>query len=150
MTWYNKCIFNLKEWGSKEMKKDRKLLTYSKDQSQGLTMKSMQKDQRTMIFRRRRLGIMFASALLMFSLIGFNLFRNSQHLLTLKESRGQVEKEYKGIAKEKKNLKREVDLLNDTEYVEKIARAKYFYSKEGEQVYSIPDLNIYTLTSVNK
>ncbi|MDT2815266.1 FtsB family cell division protein [Vagococcus carniphilus] len=132
------------------MKKDRKLLTYDKDQQTSLTMQTMQKDQKKIIFRRRRLGIMFAAALIMFSLIGFNLFRNSQHLLTLQASRQEVEKENKKTAKAKKDLKREVDLLNDTEYVEKIARAKYFYSKEGEQVYSIPDLNSSTQTSGNK
>lgn len=132
------------------MKKDRKLLTYDKDQQASLMMQTMQKDQKKIIFRRRRLGIMFATALIMFSLIGFNLFRNSQHLLTLQENRQEVEKENKKIAKSKKDLKREVDLLNDTEYVEKIARAKYFYSKEGEQVYSIPDLNSSNQTSGNK
>ncbi|MFC6346489.1 FtsB family cell division protein [Vagococcus carniphilus] len=132
------------------MKKDRKLLTYDKDQQTSLTMQTMQKDQKKIIFRRRRLGIMFAAALIMFSLIGFNLFRNSQHLLTLQASRQEIEKESKKTAKAKKDLKREVDLLNDTEYVEKIARAKYFYSKEGEQVYSIPDLNSSTQTSGNK
>ncbi|MBO0475976.1 septum formation initiator family protein [Vagococcus sp. DIV0080] len=123
------------------MKKDRKLLTYDKEQQASLTMKSMQKDQKKIIFRRRRLGIMFAAALVVFSLIGINLFRNSQRLVALQESRKEAETEQKQVAKNEKDLKREVDLLNDTEYVEKIARAKYFYSKEGEQVYSIPDLN---------
>lgn len=132
------------------MKKDRKLLTYDKDQQATPAMQTMQKDQKKIIFRRRRLGIMFAAALVMFSLIGFNLFRNSQHLLTLQDSRQAIEKENKEISKTKKDLKREVNLLNDTEYVEKIARAKYFYSKEGEQVYSIPDLNSSTQTSGNK
>ncbi len=132
------------------MKKDRKLLTYNKDQQASLTMQTMQKDQKKIIFKRRRLGIMFAAALIMFSLIGFNLFRNSQHLLTLQKSHKEVKKENKVVAKSKRDLTREVDLLNDTEYVEKMARAKYFYSKEGEQVYSIPDLNSSTQTSGNK
>lgn len=133
------------------MKKDRKLLTYNKEQQASLTMKSLQKDQKKVIFRRRRLGIMFAAALVVFSLIGVNLFRNSQRLITLQDNHQEVEKEHQKIAKSEKELKREVDLLNDKEYVEKIARAKYFYSKEGEQVYSIPDLNnSSTQTSGNK
>lgn len=135
----------------KSMKKDRKLLTYDREQQASLTMKSMQKDQKKIIFRRRRLGIMFAVALVVFSIIGVNLFRNSQRLVALQESRKEVEKEYKVVAKNEKDLKREVDLLNDREYVEKIARARYFYSKEGEQVYSIPELNnSSTQTSGNK
>lgn len=133
------------------MEKDRKLLTYEKEQQASLTMKSFQKDQKKTIFRRRRLGIMFAVALVVFSIIGVNLFRNSQRLVTLQESRKEVENEYKVVAKSEKDLKREVDLLNDREYIEKIARARYFYSKEGEQVYSIPELNnSSTQTSGNK
>lgn len=132
------------------MKKDRKLLIYNKEQQENVTMKTMQKDNKKIIFRRRRLGIMFTVALVAFSLIGFNLFTNSQHLLKLQETRKEVSKEQKDVAKNEKDLSREVDLLNDTEYVEKIARAKYFYSKEGEQIYSIPDLNNSTQTSGNK
>ena len=133
------------------MKKDRKLLTYNKEQQTSLTMQAMQKDQKKVIFRRRRLGIMFAAALVVFSLIGVNLFRNSQRLITLQDNHQEVAKEYKEISKSEKDLSREVDLLNDKEYVEKIARAKYFYSKEGEQVYSIPELNnSSTQTSGNK
>ena len=133
------------------MKKGQKLLTYDKEQQTSLTMKSFQKDQKKIIFRRRRLGIMFAAALIVFSIIGVNLFRNSQRLVALQESRKEVEIEHKIVAKSEKDLKREVDLLSDTEYVEKIARAKYFYSKEGEQIYSIPELNnSSTQTSGNK
>lgn len=133
------------------MKKDRKLLSYPKEQQARLAMKSMQKDQKKVMFRRRRLGIMFAAALVVFSLIGVNLFRNSQRLVSLQENRQEVEKENQQVQKTEKELKREVDLLNDTEYVEKVARSKYFYSKEGEQVYSIPDLNnSSTQTSGNK
>ncbi|MEG0285607.1 MULTISPECIES: FtsB family cell division protein [Vagococcus] len=133
------------------MKKDRKLLSYQKEQQASLTMKSMQKGQKKIIFRRRRLGIMFAAALIVFSFIGINLFRNSQRLVSLQENRQEVEKEQKQVKKTEKELNREVDLLHDTEYVEKVARSKYFYSKEGEQVYSIPDLNnSSTQTSGNK
>lgn len=134
------------------MKKDRKLLTYEdKEQQANLTMRSMQKDQKKVIFRRRRLGIMFAAALVVFSLIGFNLFRNSQHLLALQENHQTVKEEQAKLSETEKDLEREVALLNDTEYVEKLARAKYFYSKEGEQIYSIPDLNnSSTQTSGNK
>ncbi len=133
------------------MKKDRKLLSYQKEQQASLTMKSMQKGQKKIIFRRRRLGIMFAAALIVFSFIGINLFRNSQRLVSLQENRQEVEKEQKQVKKTEKELNREVDLLHDTEYVEKVARSKYFYSKEGEQVYSIPELNnSSTQTSGNK
>ncbi|MGO3732432.1 MAG: FtsB family cell division protein [Vagococcus sp.] len=132
------------------MKKDQKLLAYDQEQQMGLSMKSSQKDQKKLIFRRRRLAIMFAVAFVVFSIIGINLFRNGQHLVVLQKNREEVVSENKQVAKTKKDLEREVNLLNDDEYVEKMARSKYFYSKEGEQVYSIPDLSGSTQTSGNK
>lgn len=132
------------------MKKDQKLLAYDQEQQMGLSMKSSQKDQKKLIFRRRRLAIMFAVAFVVFSIIGINLFRNGQHLVVLQKNREEVVSENKQVAKTKKDLEREVNLLNDDEYVEKMARSKYFYSKEGEQVYSIPDLSGSTQISGNK
>lgn len=124
------------------MDKEQKLLTYDTEQSNSAkSMVQLKNDSNHVIFRRRRLTIMFAVAFVVFSLIGINLFKNGQHLMSLQEDRAVVSSENKEVAKEKKVLEREVNLLNDDEYVEKVARAKYFYSKEGEQIYSIPELN---------
>lgn len=36
-------------------------------------------------------------------------------------------------------LKREVEQLKDADYVQKIIRSQYFYSKDGETIYILPD-----------
>ena len=38
-------------------------------------------------------------------------------------------------------LTQDVSLLKDDDYVAKLARSKYFYSKEGEQVYPVLESN---------
>ncbi|RGI28499.1 septum formation initiator family protein [Melissococcus sp. OM08-11BH] len=104
-------------------------------------MAKAQREQKQMIYKRRRLTVMFVLAFGLFTFMGINLFRNGQHLLSLQQNHTEVKKEYAKVKTEKKDLENEVKLLKDPEYVEKFARAKYFYSKEGEQVYSIPGLS---------
>jgi len=105
------------------------------------TMAKSPREQKQMIYRRRRMTLMFVIAFVLFTFMGFNLFRNGQHLLSLQKNHEEVKKEFAKVEETKKELDNEVKLLKDPEYVEKVARAKYFYSKEGEQVYSIPDLS---------
>ncbi|MGY3749898.1 FtsB family cell division protein [Vagococcus acidifermentans] len=105
------------------------------------SMYEYQKIGKTFVYRRRRLTLVFVLAIVFFSIAGFNLFRNGQRLLALQEKKEEVKAEQTEVSQEKKVLKNEVQLLKDDEYVAKLARAKYFYSKEGEQVYSIPQLN---------
>lgn len=105
------------------------------------TMAKTQREQKQMLYKRRRLTLMFVVAFVLFTFMGINLFRNGQHLLSLQQNHKEVKKEYADVETTKKDLEDEVKLLKDPEYVEKFARAKYFYSKEGEQVYSIPELS---------
>ena len=51
----------------------------------------------------------------------------------------QLEKELASLQKQEENLKEEIELLNDEEYVLEIARTNYFLSKEGELIFKIPD-----------
>ncbi|OZU89536.1 cell division protein [Virgibacillus indicus] len=51
----------------------------------------------------------------------------------------QLEEELASLQKQEENLKEEIELLNDEEYVLEIARTNYFLSKEGELIFKIPD-----------
>lgn len=131
------------------MKKESGLLTLE-EKTTKLFLDQTRKETKSLIFKRRRIMVMAAIIFLVFSFIGFNLFQNSQKLLSLRETKQEVNHEYKKTSAEQKELQDEVNLLHDQEYMEKVARSKYFYSKEGEQVYSIPELNNSTQTSGNK
>lgn len=131
------------------MKKENGLLTLE-EKTTKLSLDQTRKETKSLIVKRRRLMVMAAIIFLVFSFIGFNLFQNSRKLLSLRETKQEVNQEYKKTSAEQKELQDEVNLLHDHEYMEKVARSKYFYSKEGEQVYSIPELNNSTQISGNK
>ncbi|MBM7555138.1 FtsB family cell division protein [Thalassobacillus pellis] len=43
------------------------------------------------------------------------------------------------LENKEKNLKEEIELLNNEEYVLQIARTNYFFSKEGEIIFKLPE-----------
>lgn len=51
----------------------------------------------------------------------------------------QLQKDYEHQLQIENDLQEEVALLKDPEYVLEIARTNYFFSKEGEMIFKIPD-----------
>ncbi|MFD2628046.1 septum formation initiator family protein [Oceanobacillus kapialis] len=51
----------------------------------------------------------------------------------------QLEQELSVLKEKEKDLKEEVNLLNDEEYVLEIARTNYFFSEKGELIFKIPE-----------
>jgi len=51
----------------------------------------------------------------------------------------QLEEQLVSLKNEEADLKEEIDLLNDVDYVLEIARTNYFFSKEGELIFKIID-----------
>ena len=45
------------------------------------------------------------------------------------------------VKKEKKDLQNEVSLLNDDDYVTRYARENYVFTRDGEQVVILPDID---------
>lgn len=56
-----------------------------------------------------------------------------------KEEYEQLQNELETLKEEEEALIEEVELLKDEEYVLEIARTNYFFSKEGELIFKIPD-----------
>ncbi len=101
-------------------------------------MQQFQKEQKRLVFRRRRLALLFVFAAIVFALVGVNLYHSYQELQVLQQEKQTVKQTDKVVTQKKDDLKDEVALLKDDEYVQKLVRSKYFFSKEGEQVYSFP------------
>ena len=57
----------------------------------------------------------------------------------LKQETVVAKRELKRTQAKNDRLKREVEQLKDTDYVQKIIRSQYFYSKDGETIYILPD-----------
>ena len=100
-----------------------------------------QQQQRQLIFRRRRLAAIFVGALVIFAIIGVQIFHDMQRMHQLNELRVEANTEMKEVNADVDQLHQDVSLLKDDEYVAKLARSKFFYSKDGEKVYPILESN---------
>lgn len=101
-------------------------------------VKKAQAMQKQVIYRRRRLAIIFSIAFVVFGLMGLNLFHSYRQMAKLQVEAQEVRKEQKQVAAEKKQLEAKVSLLKDEDYVAKLARQKYYWSKDGETIYRYP------------
>jgi cell division protein DivIC len=71
--------------------------------------------------------------------VGSNITFYQQNA-SIKEKQKEVEKlskEMEAMSAEEKGLKDEIKQLNDDEYIAKIARRDYFFSKEGETIFPV-------------
>ena len=100
-----------------------------------------QQQQRQLIFRRRRLAAIFVGAVVICAIIGVQIFHDMQRMHQLNELRVEANTEMKEVNADVDQLHQDVSLLKDDEYVAKLARSKFFYSKDGEKVYPILESN---------
>jgi cell division protein DivIC len=100
-----------------------------------------QKQQKQLIFRRRRLAVLFLGAFIIFAIIGLQIFHDVQRMHKLNELKVEAKTEQTDVQANVAQLKEDVALLKDEDYVAKLARSRFFYSKEGEQVYPVLESN---------
>nr|WP_249686425.1 septum formation initiator family protein [Enterococcus casseliflavus] len=99
-----------------------------------------EKERRQVVFRRRRLVAFFVAALAIFAIVGIQMFNDQMRLQKLKEYKAETVAEQKEAEQKVASLERDVALLQDDEYVAKLARSRFFYSKVGEKIYPVlPD-----------
>ena len=99
-----------------------------------------QKQQKQLIFKRRRLAVIFLIAMGIFIVSGIQLFGDFRELESFKKQKAEVVAESVEMDKKLTDLEQDVALLKDNDYVAKLARSRYYVSKDGEQVYTIPEL----------
>jgi len=122
---------------AKESNKKIELLQtdYAKEQ-----FAKFEKERRQVVFRRRRLVAFFVAALAIFAIVGIQMFNDQMRLQKLKEYKAETVAEQKEAEQKVASLERDVALLRDDEYVAKLARSRFFYSKDGEKIYPVlPD-----------
>ncbi|EOH94578.1 septum formation initiator protein [Enterococcus haemoperoxidus ATCC BAA-382] len=106
-----------------------------------------QKQQKQLIFRRRRLAVVFLVAFVIFIVSGIQLMKDYQQLSAFKTQQAEAVAESAEADKKLNRLEQDVALLRDDDYVAKLARSRYYVSKEGEQIYNIPELGGTTSSS---
>lgn len=90
--------------------------------------------------RRRLLAIMIVG-LLMVVPLGINVVKNLFEIRSLDGKIVETKEINVTLAEENQNLKVQVGLLQDDEYVAKLARSRYYLSKDGELIFSLPEDN---------
>lgn len=100
-----------------------------------------QEQHRKVVFKRRRLTLLLAITFLIFGFVGFQLFSDHQRLVKLEAIKQEAVADNKLVSKNVDQLKKEVALLKDEDYVAKLARSRFYYSKDGEKVYPISGQN---------
>ena len=90
--------------------------------------------------KNRFMGWVLILVILLFILPMYNLVQSYQTLLERREKLVELQKKYDELSKEKDYQANLAKRLKDDDYAAKYARSKYFYAKEGETIYNIPDL----------
>lgn len=90
--------------------------------------------------RHRFIAWVLVFVILLFILPAYNLVSSYISLETKKAQIVKLEKDYKDLQAKTLEKKQFANRLKNPEYVEKYARAKYYYSVEGETIYPVPSL----------
>lgn len=90
--------------------------------------------------KNRFLGFSLVLIVLLFILPTYNMMATYANLQERKQEIVDLGEELKDI--EEKTIKQQelADRLKNNEYVEKYARAKYYYAIEGETIFLLPEL----------
>ena len=82
--------------------------------------------------------IRFFFAFVVFStitaILGYNLFSNIVTINEMKVEKKELKDKIVALQEEKKNLETDIKRLEDSDYIAKYVREKYFYSKDGELI----------------
>lgn len=90
--------------------------------------------------RQHFLGYVMLIVMLLFILPTYNLVTNYIKLQERKQESVSLKKEYEQLSKDTEAKLALAEQLKNDEFVSKYARAKYYYSREGELIFPTPDL----------
>lgn len=89
--------------------------------------------------RRKKRALIIGGFFLVFVLIfGVQIVRTKMALGDTRQAITQSQKNLTEAQADNKALTQKVALLNDRDYLDKLIRAKYYYSKSNETIYSLP------------
>ena len=87
----------------------------------------------------RRLSLFGILVLVASVWIGTTIYAQSQTISEKKQMREEALLTLQEVEEEQERLKEQVLLLNDEEYLAKMARSEYFLSEEGEIIFALPN-----------
>ncbi|MCI1891968.1 MAG: septum formation initiator family protein [Schleiferilactobacillus perolens] len=87
---------------------------------------------------RHRILALVAALVLLLGLFGFNIYRAASAQVEVQSNIRRSRKEMAVVRAQNLKLKTNVQQLNDPNYLEKYIREKYYFSKPGEIIFSLP------------
>ena len=105
--------------------------------------KTLEKQQLTLLnrnARRRKTALAIIAAGILLPL-GYNVVSNVHQINQVDVQIAEAKAEKKELEKENQRLNVQVGLLQDDEYVAKLARSRYYFSKDKEIIFSVPEDN---------
>ncbi|MCP3029685.1 septum formation initiator family protein [Halobacillus sp. A5] len=72
------------------------------------------------------------------SMVTYHFQQRALHAEKVEEYK-QLQAEMDELETEEKNINEEIELLNNEDYVLQIARSNYFFSKDGEIIFKMPN-----------
>lgn len=90
--------------------------------------------------KNRFMGWLLVLVTLFFILPAYNLVTNYSRLEERKAHIEELKADYEELKEVAKEQQEMAERLQNPEYLEKYARAKYYYSLDGEVIYTAPDL----------
>lgn len=129
-------------WGISKMEPKRKQIRVLNNEY----FQAKQKEARLQAKRQKRQQQRSLLHLICMAIMGllftYGVIRVAQAYLQIKALKQETvvaKRELKRTQAKNDRLKREVEQLKDADYVQKIIRSQYFYSKDGETIYILPD-----------
>ena len=103
--------------------------------------------QRVSQVRRRRFVLIVAvfGALILF--LGFQLINTRSNLHQMNRQVATSQVKLKKVQQRNDQLEGQIKQLNNKDYLQKLLRSKYDYTKSGETVYSLPNDNAADVTA---
>ena len=90
--------------------------------------------------KKRRMGNIYGIVFIVISAyLIYTLIAKVQHIQAEQATYQKLVVQEKELKKEKEKLAKEVDSLNDSDYVVRYARSHYIFSKNGEEVIILPE-----------
>ncbi|MBR6690819.1 MAG: septum formation initiator family protein [Bacilli bacterium] len=89
---------------------------------------------------KRRLTIFGTISLIAIVYFGFSLLYNIYTIYDLTSEKKNLENLYVELQEEAESLKIDIEKLNDQDYLANYAREHYLYSKDGEYIIQIDDI----------
>lgn len=90
---------------------------------------------------KHKIRFFFASLVFggIIAVLGYNLFTNVMAINEMNIEKKELKDKIATLQEEKKALETDIKRLEDSDYIAKYVREKYFYSKEGELILRIDE-----------